>query len=139
MEELYGPSAQLIVTAFLCGLIWTVQVVHYPSFHYVAEKDFSTFHDFHSRRITYVVMLPMIFELLTALISFVHTPSAMALSNAALAVVLWAVTFFISVPLHNKLAHQRNEATIDRLVRTNWLRTLLWSCKLALLCVSLKG
>jgi hypothetical protein len=43
------------------------------------------------------------------------------------------VTFFISVPFHNRLAQGFDYIAIDGLVRTNWLRTLAWTARLTLL------
>jgi hypothetical protein len=53
--------------------------------------------------------------------------------SLALVLLIWAVTFFISVPFHNRLAQGFDYISIDGLVRTNWLRTLAWTARLALL------
>ena len=52
---------------------------------------------------------------------------------------LWLVTFFISVPLHNKLGQARHEQIIQKLIGTNWIRTLLWTLRtlIILLTVSI--
>ncbi|MBH8570273.1 hypothetical protein KB206_15385 [Microvirga sp. STS02] len=44
--------------AYLTGLIWTVQVVHYPSFGKVSKEAWAAFHAAHTRRMSYVVMAP---------------------------------------------------------------------------------
>lgn len=36
---------------FLCGLIWVIQLVHYPSFHFVEDSRFIDFQAFHTQRI----------------------------------------------------------------------------------------
>jgi hypothetical protein len=41
-------------------------------------------------------------------------------------IILWLVTFIFSVPLHNKLLQGKDHLHIQKLVRTNWIRTLLW-------------
>jgi hypothetical protein len=40
---------------------------------------------------------------------------------------VWGVTIFISVPLHRRLTGGYEERTVNRLVATNWLRTVGWS------------
>ena len=39
-------------TWFMIGLIWFVQIVHYPLFVYVGSKEFRTFHENHKILIT---------------------------------------------------------------------------------------
>ena len=41
------------VAAYLTGLIWTVQVVHYPSFGLVPKSAWAVFHAAHTRRMSY--------------------------------------------------------------------------------------
>ena len=36
--------------AFLTGLIWTIQLVHYPSFGLVGKAEFVQFHQAHTTR-----------------------------------------------------------------------------------------
>jgi hypothetical protein len=42
-------------------------------------------------------------------------------------------TFLVSVPLHNLLQKERNSKIIERLILTNWPRTILWTLRLGLL------
>lgn len=50
-----------------------------------------------------------------------------------LVLLIWAATFFISVPFHNRLAQGFDYVAIDGLVRTNWLRTVAWTGRTAVL------
>ena len=125
------------LAAFLTGLIWTIQLVHYPSFGLVGKAEFVKFHQAHTTRMGYLVLAPMVLELglslwLAGAASGVcrAAPCWVALGLLGL---IWAVTFFISVPFHNRLAAGFNYIAIDGLTRTNWLRTLAWTARLALL------
>lgn len=123
------------LAAYLTGLIWTVQLVHYPSFAQVAPEKFVVFHRQHSTRMGWIVMVPMVLELgLAAWLAW----AGQALGGAvwwslALVLLIWVATFFISVPFHNRLAQGYNYIAIDGLVRTNWIRTLAWTVRLFLL------
>jgi hypothetical protein len=125
----------LALAAYLTGLIWTVQLVHYPSFALVSTDKFVAFHRAHSTRMGWVVMAPMVAELgLAAWLAW----QGRALGgnvwwSLGLVVFVWAVTFFISVPFHNRLAQGFDYIAIDGLVRTNWLRTIAWTARAALL------
>ena len=125
---------QTLLTAMLSGLIWTVQLAHYPAFKYIDEKEFVAFQSFHMRAISYIVMPLMLMELAgsMALIFTAKSYFTLSLINFGFVVAIWLATFFLSVPEHNKLMQGKNIDTIHRLVNTNWPRTLLWSAKLAL-------
>ena len=43
--------------------------------------------------------------------------------------IIWASTFFLSVPCHSKLQQSKDKQQISRLVLTNWPRTILWSAR----------
>jgi hypothetical protein len=118
---------------FLCGLIWVIQLVHYPSFHFVEESRFIEFQAFHTRRIDYIVMPLMSIELGTSAAMWWFS-NYMELTSFGFYVVLliWIATGLFSVPNHNKLEKAKDTAAIQALVNTNWIRTILWTMKAAL-------
>ena len=120
---------------FLTGLIWVVQIVHYPCFRFVSAERFLEFNHFHQNAITYVVAPAMIFELVTGLVLLSQNLSDGRFWGLFVFMALiWLSTFFLSVPLHNKLVSNGLDlAVIDRLVLTNWPRTLLWTLRSILL------
>ena len=127
---------QIAVSFYLTGLIWTVQLVHYPAFKFVSPDNFIAFHRHHSSKMTAVVMIPMLLEIGT-LVYLCIKPSELVFLwyiLLAMVVIIWAVTFLISVPCHNQLGNGKDETVIDRLIRTNWFRTILWSIKSIVLC-----
>jgi hypothetical protein len=54
-------------TFFMVGVIWFVQIVHYPLFSSVGEAAFSEYERHHARRTGWVVAVPMLLELGTAI------------------------------------------------------------------------
>ena len=60
-------------------------------------------------------------------------PRGAAWLGAALAVTVWLVTFFVSVPQHGVLARGFDVRAHDVLVATNWLRTAAWTLRGGLL------
>jgi len=123
--------------AYLTGLIWTAQIVHYPSFEQVPKAAWAAFHTAHTRRMSYVVLVPMVVELALAgwlaWAGRAALPSGTGWWSLGLVVLIWATTFFISVPFHNRLAQGYDYIAIDGLIRTNWLRTLAWTARAGLL------
>ncbi len=49
-----------------------------------------------------------------------------------LVLLIWISTFLLSVPNHAKLAKGKDDTHINRLINTNWIRTVLWTVKAGL-------
>jgi len=131
----------ILSTALMTGVIWTIQLVHYPSFHFINPSVYEKFQKFHMARISYLVMPLMIVELLTGFLLLFLTPSAtlspnsyeILMLNFILILLIWLSTFLLSVPCHAKLEKGYNLGAANKLVSTNWIRTALWSVRLIVL------
>ena len=119
-----------ITTWVLCGLIWTIQVVHYPLFEDVGPEHFRGFHGRHMRLITWIVAPLMFLEVGSAglLLFWGELSWLFLLSLLALAVV-WLSTAIYQVPMHDQLVRGYHAGLIRRLVLTNWWRTLAWTTR----------
>lgn len=128
---------EFVCTAMLTGLIWTIQLINYPQLRFVGEKEFRSFHTFHMNAITPLVAPLMILEILFCGINFYQKnfSSNISLLSFFLLLCIWATTFFLSVPLHEKLLITRNIEFVHKLVLTNWIRTIGWSLKLLILII----
>lgn len=129
------------VTLFMCGLIWTIQLLHYPLFLKIQSETFTEYERLHQKKISFLVVPVMIAELATCAILLFQEPSFLPLHlnylNAGLLFIIWASTFLIQVPLHNKLSRGFNAEAIHQLVRSNWIRTFAWTARAILLTWSL--
>ncbi len=126
-----------MVCGFLVGLIWFVQVVHYPIFAKVGKKEFAEYHEKHVRNTGRVVALPMLLELGLSFLLLVMAQGQVPFwQNSvafALVLIVWAQTFFFFVPLHSKLGASADPQIISRLVSANGWRTFFWSLRFVLL------
>jgi hypothetical protein len=112
----------------MAGIIWYVQLVHYPLFAEVGADAWLTYHADHERRTGWVVAPLMVAELgSAAAIVIVGGHGALAVAGLFLAATTWVITFALAVPLHRRLNVARDPATLDRLVNVNWLRTAVWT------------
>jgi hypothetical protein len=130
------PSAltlHLIVTFGLVVLIWIIQVLHYPSFGFYEEQNFSQAMHFHQQRITLITLPLMVSEIILAVYVLNQSQNIYTNSSLILVGLIWLSTFFIQVPLHEKLLKSKEPILIAKLVKTNWIRTFLWSFKLMIL------
>ncbi|MDX1586516.1 MAG: hypothetical protein R3222_07225 [Balneolaceae bacterium] len=116
---------------FMAGLIWFVQVVHYPSFLDMEESSFQQFHKNHVFRTGFVVIPPMLVELASSFMLVFFYSELFLINSMGLALVglIWLSTFALQAPVHNRLQKNFEKSLILRLIRTNWIRTLLWSLK----------
>ena len=122
----------------MVGIIWFVQLVHYPLFCYVPWEGFGQFSLAYQHRTSFVIVPLMLAELVTAVVIACHLPiHVLACLGLVLLGGIWISTFLIQVPLHKRLALGFHPIVHRRLVRTNWLRTILWSVRGALAIVLL--
>lgn len=126
--------AQLASTVFMTGAIWWVQIIHYPLFAQVGPEAFTSYHKRHVDVTGWVVIPPMLLELGTAFMWVALQPSSvLAWLGLALLGLVWASTFFVQVPLHGRLQQGLQPESIRSLVASNWLRTVGWTARAALL------
>jgi len=120
-------------TLFMIGVIWFVQVVHYPLLGRVAPHDIPRYEQAHTRLATLVVGPPMLAELASGVILLWVRPAAVSSLQAWTGIALLAVTCcstqFVQIPCHARLSQAFDPAVHRRLVRTNWVRTVAWSLR----------
>mgnify|MGYP003387066149 CR=1 FL=1 len=122
---------QLLFSSGLLVLIWLVQILHYPSFVFYERSEFAAAMEFHQRRISYLVLPLMLGELALAMTLVLRNPDLVNGLILGLIATVWTTTFFVQVPLHGQLT-VFDYNRINRLVRGNWLRTILWSLNFTL-------
>jgi hypothetical protein len=124
--------AQAAATLALAGLVWFVQVVHYPLFARVGESSFAPYEREHTRRTTWVVAPLMLVEAIAVVGLVVLDPGVATAVGALVLAGIWASTFLVQVPCHRVLERGWDAAAHRRLVRGNWMRTGLWTARGAL-------
>jgi len=133
--------ANSVAVLALTGLIWFVQVVHYPLFAAVGADAWPAYHAAHTRRTTWVVAAPMAVDLVTSAALVVWRPDGVApvvaAAGVALAAMTWAVTGLLAVPAHDRLARTWAASVAAWLVAVNWIRTAAWTAHAALVVAML--
>lgn len=128
--------AHLTATVFMTGLIWFVQVVHYPLFAGAGAATFAEYERRHVALTGWVVGPPMFVEGAAAVLLFWLRPAAVSAWKVwlglGLLLVLWASTVLVQIPCHERLIEGFDPDVHQRLVWTNWIRTAAWSLRAAL-------
>jgi len=120
-------------TLFMAGVIWFVQIVHYPLMGSVGRSVFVAYSEAHSRLTSYVVGPPMLTEAATSALLLLVRPAGVpfpaALLGAVLVAGIWLSTALLQVPRHTAFGRGFDRREHRALVTTNWLRTLAWTLR----------
>ena len=115
------------INSGLVVLIWLVQIIVYPGMHGWDRARFAVLHRDYTRRISFIVGPLMLGQAALALHQLFTLAGSTVVAQILLIGGVWGATLFISVPLHRKLGDSYEERAVNRLVTTNWLRTVGWS------------
>ena len=132
----------LAATLLMVGIIWFVQVVHYPLFGAVGREGFVAYAADHVRRTGLVVAPLMLVEAATAVALLVTRPASIPARwvwlGFGLLALVWLSTNRLQVPRHRLLGRGFDGEAVRGLVLSNWLRTVAWSGRgvlvLAMVC-----
>jgi hypothetical protein len=128
--------AQVLGSVGMFGVIWIVQLVHYPLMRFVSGEQFARFETAHRVRISWVVGPLMLIEAVCVLAFLVAPPDGMPgwlpWAGAGAEAVAIGTTALVSAPLHERLNAHFDAATLDRLIATNWIRTVAWTARAGL-------
>ena len=125
----------LISTSLIVGIIWVIQVVHYPSFHFIGNSKYISFQKFHMERISYIVIPVMLVESISGFLLIYDELNLILLISMVLLLSIWMLTAFFFASVHQQLVSGYKQETVRKLVKINWIRTLLWTLRLVLLII----
>jgi len=129
--------AQAVASGMMAGIIWFVQLVHYPLFAAVTGPGETAYARANQARTSLVVLPPMLVEAAAAGWLALRPPAGIGVVPAAVGLglvgLLWLSTLAVQMPLHARLAGEGHAAgVVAALVRSNWPRTLLWTARAVL-------
>lgn len=125
----------------MTGLIWVIQLVHYPIFDSIDpgedNRSWMQFAYRHTNSISIVVGPLMLTEGITGLLLVVAPPAdtsrLLPFVALGLMAVAYGVTAFVSAPLHGQMSQRFDARLHHRLVTTNWIRTAAWTSRACVL------
>ena len=126
--------SNLAATLFLVGLAWFLQTVHLPLLRRAAAIDFAGCVKAQRARNTALMALPMLIELITGIwLLATPLPHQDVFHAFLLLAIIWIVTLAGIVPLNSHLTHAYDEGALRGLIRWNWIRTLCWTVRAAIM------
>ena len=133
MEIEVLSKVHFLSTSLMVGIIWVIQLLHYPAFNFIKESDYVEFQHFHMQRISFIVVPVMILELFTAFMLVYYIRSNLLILCMIILLFIWLITFVFFTKLHQSLLDGYDKTIVDKLVTINWSRTILWSLRLIIL------
>lgn len=128
--QTFSLNLNLFTCFFMTGLIWLVQIVHYPAYKFIDKTQFIQYQNFHTTSISYIVIPIMLIELFSGVyLLFEDELRFWKILNFLGILGIWFVTFFFSVQYHNQLQNGFDLSAIEKLIQTNWIRTVIWSLR----------
>lgn len=123
----------LVATWFMVGVIWMVQVVHYPLMAHIGPGHSVAYQRLHVERMGILVAPIMLAEMSAAILLCLFMPFETqawpAWLGLGLVVVIWLVTFFFSIPSHEVLVKRFDTTVHRRLLISNMARVALWTAR----------
>lgn len=120
-------------TLYLIGLIWVVQLVHYPLFADVGGDRFVRYQHRHQILMTVAVGPAMLIEAFSSVFLVWYLPANInpdvVLTGVGLVLLIWISTAAIQVPCHHLLSDGFDPKVHRRLVNSNWIRTVAWTAR----------
>ena len=120
-------------TLYMVGLIWFVQLVHYPLHGSVGVEQFVTYQQRHMQWTSFAVGPAMLIEagttVLLCLSPHKDFPLWAVYTGLGLLLLIWLSTAVFQVPFHNQLLSEFNASAHNNLVLSNWIRTFGWTLR----------
>ena len=119
---------RLLVDFGLFVLIWMVQLIVYPGFRHYPEARLLYWHSKYTTYITIIVAPLMIAQLCLHALQMIEDNNWYTLVSFIFVLLVWVLTFAQAVPIHKNLTEGIDlPESIEKLIRTNWNRTLVWT------------
>lgn len=122
----------LFSTLYNVGVIWFLQLNHYPLYAKVGCGEFRDYMTTHNRRILLPIVLPSIIALAASLLLLWQRPFGVPIWGVSAIIffnlVILLSTISVQGKAHNALARDGySESLVQKIIHTNWIRTAAWT------------
>lgn len=108
--------------------LWLVQVIIYPSFKRISRDSILSWHKSYQTKVCIIMGPIMLLQIYGITMDFINAMSPVSIIRFLLLLTCWALTIFISVPLHKKIERNNDlENSMNKLIQTNVPRTITWT------------
>lgn len=127
-RNLSGLFFMLSFYCFGAGMIDSFALYH--SWLFVGEDEFAAVHQAAGQRIVLIFVLPTLVLTGITIAMFWYRPSIipkhLLWSAFACQMISWLSSAFIQIPIQLQLDQGRDEALLNKLITTDWIRIIAW-------------
>jgi len=117
----------------MIGVSLITQFVTYPSFIEIDTSRFKSFHRKYSNTMFFIAGPTMIIEAFASFFLVIDSFNYISLLSLFILIIVWILTFFKIVPIHNNISINPKINLFERLIQLNLIRTIFWILKFLLL------
>jgi Zn-dependent protease with chaperone function len=127
----FHVNLMFFVLSFYCfGAGIMDSFVIYDGWRYVGGEDFATMHIEMGERIISLFVLPMIVLFVFNILQYWFRPAVIPASWVTMALIAqlvgWLSSIFIQIPIQLQLDKGRDEALLEKLIVSDWIRVVAW-------------
>lgn len=130
MKKITIPFIFFILSFYCFGLGIMDSFVVYHSWLYVGAEEFAAMHIAASERIVPLLVLPTLILTIFCVLMFWHRSILISKTQVWLAFAMlltgWLSSAFIQIPIQAQLSMGKNEALLNKLIITDWIRVIAW-------------
>ena len=113
----------------MIGVSLITQFVTYPSFFEIDTSKFKSFHKKYSKTMFFIAGPTMIMEVIASFFLLIDSFNYISLLSFFFLIIVWILTFFKIVPIHNIISINPKINLFKRLIQLNLIRTIFWVLK----------
>jgi len=122
------PILRLLIDFGLVIVIWTIQIIIYPSFLHYSTQNLVAWHRKYVPLIGYIVTPLMFLQLGLVIYQFASAINIYSVISLVVVITVWISTLLQFVPIHSNISKGRTSRDmLLSLVKKNRLRTVLWT------------
>lgn len=129
---------QILSCVSLLGLLWFIQLIHYPLLNRIKE-GFVQYERESLKRATYLTGPLMVFDFVLSLFLIAYENTDILIFFACIHLVLgilyWLWTFLFQLQRHQKLTVGYSKKALGKLITSSWFRLIIWTIKSLVLLV----
>lgn len=113
----------------------------YDGWRYVGDSEFAAMHTANGQRIVLLFVLPMAVLLVFNILQYWYRPAAIPASWVTMALIAqlagWLSSIFIQIPIQIQLDKGKDEALLEKLIFSDWIRVFAWAIYIVILIAML--
>ena len=131
MKKFHWNLAFYVLSFYCFGAGFMDSFVIYDGWRFVGSEEFAIFHIAMGERIIGFFVIPMIVLFVMNILHYWFRPTAIPASWVTMALIAqlagWISSVFIQIPIQLQLDKGKDEALLEKLIVSDWIRVIAWA------------